>query len=127
MKKRLLVVIGCIPVIWLSVFVIVISFFPKYDTVVYLHEEPLVFVTTYGKKYHEKECHYLKESIHPIGKEKAKKQGYTACSYCNGIAKGTILVEYTEIQKIDNTPSAIIIASIVSIVFTVCFATRLLL
>ncbi len=44
---------------------------------------PLVYITTYGKKYHVGTCRYLKKSKHPIDLEQAVERGYTPCSVCN--------------------------------------------
>lgn len=42
----------------------------------------IVYVTDTGSKYHRSNCSYLK-SKNSITKEKAIKQGYSACSRCN--------------------------------------------
>ena len=55
--------------------------------------EPRVYVTTYGDKYHHRDCSYLL-SVHAKGLYEAKKEGYTVCSRCGGQSNGTIEVEY---------------------------------
>ena len=42
-----------------------------------------VYITRTGEKYHKSWCQYLSESKISISLEKAKKQGYTACSKCS--------------------------------------------
>ena len=56
------------------------------------HEEPLVYVTRTGEKYHSSGCGYLWASSIPRGLNEAKKVGYTACSRCGGKASGTITI-----------------------------------
>lgn len=56
------------------------------------HDEPLVYITRTGKKYHNVDCNYLSASAIPIGKFKAIDDGYTACLRCNGVDSGTIAV-----------------------------------
>lgn len=56
------------------------------------HEEPLVYITRTGEKYHSKDCGYLWASAIPIGLNQAKQAGYTMCSRCGGKAIGTITV-----------------------------------
>lgn len=45
--------------------------------------EMAVYVTDSGSKYHASGCRYLSESKIEISLDKAKAQGYTACSVCN--------------------------------------------
>ena len=56
------------------------------------HEEPLVYVTRTGEKYHSGGCGYLWASAIPQGLNQAKNAGYSACSRCGGKASGTIMV-----------------------------------
>lgn len=56
------------------------------------HEEPLVYVTRTGEKYHSAGCGYLWASSFPRGLDEARKAGYTVCSRCGGKARGTITV-----------------------------------
>lgn len=42
-----------------------------------------VYITSTGKKYHEKGCAYLSSSSIPISLKEAKAEGYTACSECS--------------------------------------------
>lgn len=57
--------------------------------------QPKVYITKSGNKYHNVSCGYLHSSSIPIGKYEAEKEGYTACSVCNGTACGTIIVSHT--------------------------------
>ncbi len=41
-----------------------------------------VYITNTGSKYHRAGCQYLRQSQIAISLEKAKSQGYTACSRC---------------------------------------------
>ena len=85
-------------------------------------EEPRVYVTDHGECYHTSGCHYL-QSRNAIGLDKAKSQGYRACSYCKGVPSGTIDVNYykTEIKDITNDVviQSIIFASISTTVYAV--------
>lgn len=45
--------------------------------------EDTVYVTDTGTKYHKSGCQHLRKSKNAISKEKAIRQGYTACSRCN--------------------------------------------
>ncbi len=65
----------------------------KYREEIEVKVEPRIYVTTYGEKYHSRDCSYL-QSIHAKGLYEAKKQGYTACSRCGGKANGTIEVKH---------------------------------
>lgn len=56
------------------------------------HEEPLMYVTHSGKKYHSDGCGYLWASAIPMGQYEADKSGYTPCSRCGGDPSGTITV-----------------------------------
>lgn len=63
---------------------------------IFKHEEPLVYVTRTGEKYHSSSCGYLWASSIPKGLNVAKKAGYTACSRCGGKASGTIIINNYE-------------------------------
>ena len=60
--------------------------------VAFKHDEPLVYITRTGHKYHNESCAYLWASAIPIGKDEAVKKGYTACSQCGGKSCGIIVV-----------------------------------
>ena len=85
---------------------------PTYESVPYVVEEPKVYVTNYGDCYHSSDCSYLHSSRVAKGKDKAKEQGYRACSRCYGIASGTIEVTYYKQVEKDMT-SEIITKSII--------------
>lgn len=57
------------------------------------HEEPLVFITRTGSKYHSDGCGYLWASAIPIGQYEAVKDGYTPCSLCGGVPCGRVTVD----------------------------------
>lgn len=86
---------------------------PTYESVPYVVEEPKVYVTNYGDCYHSSDCSYLRSSRVAKGKDKAKEQGYRACSRCYGIASGTIEVTYYRQVEKDMT-NEIITKSIIS-------------
>ena len=46
-------------------------------------EDPTVYITKTGSKYHTATCNYLKSSKIPISLSEASKRGYTPCSRCN--------------------------------------------
>jgi hypothetical protein len=46
-----------------------------------------VYITKTGKKYHRKDCSYLRKSIEVIRLVKAITRGYTPCSRCKPPAK----------------------------------------
>lgn len=81
---------------------------PTYESVPYTVEEPKVYVTQYGDCYHSADCSYLHSSRVAKGKDKAKEQGYRACSRCYGIASGTIEVTYYKQVEKDMTKSIVI-------------------
>lgn len=56
------------------------------------HDEPLVYVTQTGAKYHSDGCGYLWASAIPIGQYQADKSGYKPCSRCGGEPSGTVTV-----------------------------------
>ena len=82
-----------------------ISFFanskrPTYESVPYTVEEARVYVTDYGDCYHSSTCSYLRSSRNAIGRNKARSQGYYACSRCKGVANGTIdVIYYQKVEK----------------------------
>jgi hypothetical protein len=45
-------------------------------------DDPWVYITRTGRKYHKEGCRYLSKSKIPIKLSKAKEQGYTPCSVC---------------------------------------------
>lgn len=47
-----------------------------------LTQQPTVYITETGTKYHQSWCSYLKSSI-PVYLSTAKESGYTPCSRCN--------------------------------------------
>ena len=85
---------------------------PTYERVPYTVEEARVYVTNYGDCYHSSDCSYLHSSRNAIGKNKARSQGYYACSRCNGIPSGTIEETYYQLVEKDMT-SEIVWGSIV--------------
>ena len=76
---------------------------PTSESVPYTVEEARVYVTDYGDCYHSSTCSYLHSSRNAIGKNKARSQGYYACSRCNGVASGTIDVTYYQQVEKDMT------------------------
>lgn len=82
-KKIIITVALCI--------VAIIVLTPIVD-VYFKHEEPRVYITQTGSKYHSRNCSYLRTSAIPIGLYEAVNQGYTVCSVCGGQANGTITV-----------------------------------
>ena len=46
-------------------------------------DDPIVYVTTSGKKYHAEGCRFLAKSSIPMKLSDAKAKGYTPCSVCN--------------------------------------------
>lgn len=56
------------------------------------HDEPLVYITRTGDKFHSADCGYLRSSAIPIGKIEAINKGYVACSRCGGKSVATITV-----------------------------------
>ena len=108
--KALLKKIGlCLMILVATITVIMgISFLnneknPTYESVPYTVEEARVYVTNYGDCYHSSDCSYLHSSKIAIGRNKARNQGYYACSRCSGIAIGTIEVTYYQQVEKDMT------------------------
>lgn len=90
----------------LTTFVMSVSFWndkknPTFESVPYTVEEARVYVTNYGDCYHSSTCSYLHSSKIAIGKNKARSQGYYACSRCNGVSSGTIEVVYYRQEEKD--------------------------
>ena len=112
MNKKTVIIVVCVLTICVAVtaaltFVINISL---------KHEEPLVYITRTGSKYHSRDCGYLWGSAIPIGMGDAIKSGYTVCSRCRGVAIGTITVNnYDEAFGI----SALIVISLVLCAFLI--------
>ena len=46
-------------------------------------DDPIVYITKTGSKYHRAGCRYLSQSCIPIKLSDAIAQGYTPCSVCN--------------------------------------------
>ena len=46
-------------------------------------DDPIVYITKTGSKYHKAGCRYLSQSCIPIKRSVAIAQGYTPCSVCN--------------------------------------------
>ncbi|GAB6106327.1 hypothetical protein [Fusibacter bizertensis] len=44
--------------------------------------EPMVYITTYGEKYHKASCFHLRKSKFGISLSKAEEKGYEACKNC---------------------------------------------
>lgn len=97
-------------IIFVSVFSLLffLSNKTKNHTVVNKVEEPLVYVTDYGKCYHSEDCHYLSKSRRAKGLYYVTSRGYRACFYCSGIPYGTIKVNYYETEIIDATDEVVI-------------------
>ena len=81
---------------------------PTYESVPYTVEEARVYVTNYGDCYHSADCSYLHSSKIAIGRNKARNQGYYACSRCSGIASGTIDVTYYQQVEVDKTKEIVL-------------------
>jgi micrococcal nuclease len=45
-------------------------------------DDPIVYVTKTGKKYHRKGCQHVRKSCIPMRLSEAKQRGYTPCSRC---------------------------------------------
>lgn len=52
---------------------------PRTDGLV---EDPVVYVTATGAKYHESSCFHLRKSRHETTQSVAEAQGYEACAHC---------------------------------------------
>ncbi len=62
--------------IWIVVFLILVCS-------LLFAEDPIVYITKTGEKYHTSTCSYLKKSKIPISLSDAIRQGYTPCSRCD--------------------------------------------
>lgn len=58
----------------------------------------IVYVTTYGEKYHDDDCQYLYKSKHETTLRRAVLRGYTDCSRCSTPA---YVPEYNGIDTYD--------------------------
>lgn len=56
------------------------------------HEEPLVYITKTGDRYHSSSCGYLYASSIPRGLYQVKNEGYVACYRCGGKSNETIII-----------------------------------
>ena len=122
MKVKLIIFFVCTAIAFLPIFGITKAIIPDYEIINENVAEPLVFVTTYGEKYHNKRCHYLKQSKHAKGKEKAISEGYTACSYCHGVSEQIIIVEYEKVTPINNTNKCLVVAFCMSFLTACIFS-----
>ena len=96
-------------------FIFLIVFTLLLNALFFRHEEGLVYVTDTGDCYHALSCHYLK-SINAIGIDKAKAQGYSACSYCHG--------KYVEQIVVNNYGAAFGITIVILLILgPIAFAT----
>ena len=62
--------------IWIFVFLVL-------TVSVLFAEDPIVYITKTGTKYHTASCSYLRKSKIPISLSDAIRQGYTPCNRCN--------------------------------------------
>lgn len=92
-------------IIFALVFLIVFTLL--LNALFFRHQEGLVYITNTGDCYHSLSCHYLKSS-NAIGIDRAKAQGYSACSYCHG--------KYVEQIVVNNYGAAFGIAFIILLV-----------
>jgi len=53
------------------------------DYLSYYEDEPVVYVTKSGKKYHTADCSYLTDTAYPVSLEQAIAEGKTPCSRCH--------------------------------------------
>ena len=87
LKKHIIIIITIV-----ALFIGIIVALTFAINIAFQHEEPLVYITRTGEKYHSEDCGYLWASSIPIGLYQAKQAGYTMCSRCGGKAIGTIIV-----------------------------------
>lgn len=59
-----------------------VDYKPAADTKEKEENDPYVYVTKHGKKYHRESCSYLRQSKIKIRLSEAKRRNYTACSRC---------------------------------------------
>ena len=114
MKKKLMQ-LSLFVIVFTTVFLISFLCADKTKSVweVVTEEQPCVYITIYGSKYHAFDCFYLKSRI-ARGLREARNNGYTLCSYCHGISNNTILIESTICKEIDNTKAATIQSVIIA-------------
>lgn len=62
------------------------------------------YITTYGEKYHEKGCYYLRSS-HKTTVEEAINNGYTACSKCDPPRELPVVIKETRYRNVTKTIS----------------------
>lgn len=82
-NKVILVVVICLALLFLAVYGILSSSG---------NEEEIVYITTYGDRYHSENCRYLHGSSIVTTKNDAILAGFGACEYCKGKAT-TIVVD----------------------------------
>ena len=66
-------------------------------------EDPTVYITKTGEKYHTATCSYLRKSKIPISLSDAIRQGYTPCSRCNP----PVLVQTQPPEPASSTPDEV--------------------
>ena len=86
--------------IWIVVFLILIASALS-------AEDPIVYITKTGAKYHTATCSYLRKSKIPISLSDAIRQGYTPCSRCNP----PVLVQTQPSEPRSQTPDETLAAS----------------
>jgi hypothetical protein len=84
-----------------------------------IRNDPKVYITQYGTKYHSKDCFYLTQSKIAISRYKAIDNGYSACSYCKGKSSEYIQTEY--IVETNSNNAGLIILIIVGSVSIIAF------
>ena len=125
MKTRLPLFFLLLIFLFTPIFLITRNILPDHKKIIKNEVEPLVYVTTYGKKYHSENCHYLERSKRTIGKQQALSKGYTACSHCKGLSSDVITVEYEIITPIDNTEKSLVISFCITFLFSVLLSLTL--
>ncbi len=89
------------------------------NTTTEIRNDPKVYITQYGTKYHSKDCFYLSQSKIAISRYKAIDDGYSACSYCKGKSTEYIQTEYVVETTNDNT-GLIVLIIVGSVVLITC-------
>lgn len=84
-----------------------------------LRNDPKVYITQYGTKYHSKDCFYLTQSKIAISRYKAIDDGYSACSYCKGKSTEYIQTEY--VVETNNANTGLIVLIIVGSVLLITY------
>lgn len=87
------------------------------NTTTEIRNDPKVYITQYGTKYHSKDCFYLNQSKIAISRYKAIDDGYSACSYCKGKSTEYIQTEY--VVKTNNDNTGLIVLIIVGSMFLI--------